>query len=115
MEPETTAARLLAALERQDADGVAATLGRWVRLLHDAGDEGGGEVRGRERVAEELLGIRMRVAGAVVQPARVNGEAGGVIRAPDGRPVAVLAVGRGRRIQELWVTTAADKLAHWQP
>jgi hypothetical protein len=86
-----------------------------VRLLHDAGDATGGAARGRAAVARALVGIRMRFPGAEVQAAQVNGAPGGVIRTIDGRVVAVLALDGGRRIREVWLTTAERKLERWQP
>lgn len=82
-------------------------------MLHDAGDATGGEARGRGEVARALVDIRMRFPAAEVRPTRVNGAPGGVIRASDGRALAVIAADGGRRIRELWVTTAQHKLESW--
>lgn len=114
MSPEATIARLLAALERSDARGVAATLSVRARMLHDAGDATGGEERGRGDVARALVGIRLRFPVGQVHPARVNGAPGGVIRTADGRVHAVIAVDGGTRIRHVWVTTAARKLGGWR-
>lgn len=114
MAREVAVAELLAALDRSDAIGVAASLGLRAHLVHDAGDATGGEARGRMRVARALIGIRMRFPDAVVRPARVNGEPGGIVRGPDGSVVAVIAAEGGSRIRSLWVTTAQRKLVRWQ-
>ncbi|HET8896762.1 MAG TPA: hypothetical protein VFN04_05790 [Protaetiibacter sp.] len=114
MSRELGVARLLAALERSDVRGVAATLSARARLLHDAGDATGGEARGRAGVARALVGIRMRFPAAEVHPARVNGAPGGVIRTIAGQVVAVIALGGSPRIRDLWVTTAEYKLERWQ-
>ena len=88
-----------------------------MRLLVDAGDETGGEVRGRSRVIRTLSTRRARHPDASLLPAHVNGGPGLVLRRCDGEVVGVLGIGTGtgvdRSIVELWLSTASGKLAHW--
>lgn len=115
MPRESPAGPLLLALERRDDVALAALLHPAVHLIVDSGDRSGGEVRGRARVTATL---RERLTGhpdISLEAVDVNGDPGLALRRRDREVTGVLAIAtdpRGR-ITELWLSTARDKLAHW--
>jgi hypothetical protein len=109
------AARLLVALERRDDLALASVLNLDARMVVDSGDESGGEVRGRMRVARVLTGLPTTHPDASFEVVHVNGRPGLALRRRNGEVVGVLAlqpVPCGT-IRELWLSTAPGKLAHW--
>jgi hypothetical protein len=109
------AARLLVALERRDDLALASVLNPDARMVVDSGDESGGEVRGRARVARSLAGLPTTHPDASFEVVHVNGRAGLALRRRSGEVIGVLAfdLGPDDAIRELWLSTARGKLAHW--
>jgi len=109
------AARLLVALEGHDDVALASVLNPDARMVVDTGDESGGEVRGRARVARALTGLPALHPDASFEVVHVNGRPGLALRRGDGEVVGVLALDLGPddTIRRLWLSTAQGKLAHW--
>ncbi|MWB98724.1 hypothetical protein [Agromyces seonyuensis] len=103
------------ALDAGDELALAALLHPDVRMLVDSGDSDGVDARGRAAVARFLLARRARRRGDVLEPVQVNGCPGLAVRRGDGLVVGVLAadVGPDGRIEAVWLSTSAPKLAHW--
>lgn len=113
MPRDDLAARLLVALEKWDDLALASVLNPDVHMLIDAGDETGAELRGRARVIRVL---RQRLAthpDASLQTVHVNGAPGLALRRHDGEVIGVLSIDATESIDELWLSTARGKLAHW--
>jgi hypothetical protein len=125
-----SAARLLSALEQRDDVALASVLHPGVRLVIDSGDATGGRFRGRARVARALRDRLTRQADASLEAVDVNGVPGLALRSRGGLVLGVLSIGvpgaaepgrvaggnadgPGARIDELWLSTAPAKLAHW--
>lgn len=107
------AARLLVALEERDDLGLASLLNPDVRMVIDAGDETGAELRGRSGVIRVL---RQRLAthpDASLDAVHVNGAPGLALRRHDGEVIGVLGITASESIDELWLSTAPRKLVHW--
>jgi RNA polymerase sigma-70 factor (ECF subfamily) len=113
------ARRFFAAAQEGDLEALEALLADDVALHGD----GGGKVpalarslHGRVRVARTLLawakaGIRM--GGARIRPAEVNGQPGALMLGPDGRLIGVMELEiAGGRIQAVHSIVNPDKLAH---
>jgi len=94
---------------------LASVLSPDARMLVDAGDETGGELRGRARVSSELRARLARHPDASFVSVHVNGEPGLALRRRDGEVIGVLglAVDSGDVIERLWLTTSSAKLSHW--
>jgi hypothetical protein len=115
---DDTAERLLVALEHRDELALAGILRPDVRLLVDAGDETGGQWRGRVRVGDILRTRLARHPTASLETVHVNGGPGLALRRDDGVVIGVLAIGvdparSDGEVGELWLSTAAAKLARW--
>ena len=115
MPRDDLAARLLVALDEWDDFALASVLNPDVRMVIDAGDETGADLRGRARVIRVL---RQRLAthpDASLHAVHVNGAPGLALRRFDGMVIGVLSIGLdlGGSIDELWLSTAPGKLAHW--
>lgn len=113
MPADDLAARLLVALEEWDDLALASVLNRGVRMVIDTGDETGAELRGRPRVIRVL---RQRLAthpDASLHAVHVNGAPGLALRRHDGEVIGVLSIDGTESIDELWLSTAPGKLAHW--
>jgi hypothetical protein len=109
------AGRLLHALDRGDDVALAAVLHPAAHLVVDTGDASGSELHGRAGVTREL---RDRLTGrgdTTLETADVNGAPGLALRRVGGDVIGVLAfeTDAGGRITELWLSTVASKLAHW--
>jgi hypothetical protein len=110
---DALAARLLVALEEWDDLALASVLNPDVRMLIDTGDETGAELRGRARVIR-VLGQRLaRHPDASLHAVHVNGAPGLALRRHDGEVIGVLSIDATQSIDELWLSTAPRKLAHW--
>lgn len=113
MPADDLAARLLVALEGRDDVALASVLNSDVRMLIDTGDETGAELRGRARVIRVL---RQRMAShpdAALHAVQVNGAPGLALRRHDGEVIGVLSIDATESIDELWLSIAPRKLAHW--
>lgn len=115
MQHDDLAARLLAALEGGDDLALASLLDPACRLLVDADDQTAGGVRGRARVIRTLRTRLTRHPDASLLTVHVNGGPGLALRRGDGEVIGVLVLGTGidGPVTELWLSTAPDKLAHW--
>ena len=115
MQRDDIAARLLLALDRRDDLVLASLLNPDARLVIDTGDHSGRELHGRARVADALRELPAQHPDAALMTARVNGGQGLALRQRDEGVIGVLAIDLdpSGSIAELWLTTAADKLAHW--
>ena len=115
MRRDDPAARLLAALGGRDDLALASVLNPDARLVVDAGDESGEEVRGRARVARSLFGLTTRHPDASFEVVHVNGCPGLALRRRTGEVVGVLALDLAPddTIRELWLSSAPGKLVHW--
>ena len=140
MRRDDPAARLLVALEGHDDVALASVLNPDARMVVDAGDESGGEVRGRARVIRALSERLSTHPDASLEAVHVNGGPGLALRRRDGEVIGVLCLEVGEvdevggvgeagkvgevgevgdvragapRVEALWLTTAPGKLAHW--
>lgn len=114
MRHDVCAARLRSALQQGDDLALASVLNPEIHLCIDAGDETGGEVRGRARVIRVLRERLANRPDAAIEAAHVNGVPGLALRGADGQVLGVLSFDLGgSTIDRLWLTTSAGKLAHW--
>jgi ketosteroid isomerase-like protein len=109
------AARLLAALERGDDLALATILSPDCSLFVDADDPTAEGVRGRARVTHALRTRLTTHPDASLRTVHVNGGPGLALRRGDGVIIGVLVLGVGDddSVVELWLSTAPEKLAHW--
>jgi len=106
--------RLLAALQSGDDLALSGCLHRDVRLVVDAGDETGCELRGRADVVRELRERLTTRPDASLLASHVNGKPGMVLCGDDHVVVGALAVdAEASGIHALWLSVAPGKLAHW--
>lgn len=113
MPRDDLAARLLVALEESDDLALASVLNPEVRMVVDAGDESGAELRGRARVMGVLRQRLARHPDASLHTVHANGAPGLALRRHDGEVIGVLSIDASDVIDELWLSMAPRKLAHW--
>ncbi|MFC5789012.1 hypothetical protein EDM22_00920 [Agromyces tardus] len=115
MPRDDVAARLIAALDQGDDVALARLLSDAVRMVVDTGDDTGGSEQGRASVIPALRTRRMRHPDASLEPVRVNGGPGLVLRRPGGEVVGVLCIGvePDGSIGDVWLSSAPGKLTRW--
>jgi RNA polymerase sigma-70 factor (ECF subfamily) len=120
-EREELADRFLDAFREGDVDGLRELLAADAAMVGDTGGRApqwGGGVFGAENVARLLVSLAAPLArvGVVVEPHRLNGEPGALLRDRDGRVLSALVLETlGGRIQTIRSVVNPDKLGHLGP
>ena len=119
---DALARRFFAAAEEGDLAGLEALLAHDVALTGDGGGKAPAlarSIHGRNHVARTLMNwfrLGLRLPGASLQAAQINGRPGGLIRDPEQRLVAVLALEMGDgEITSVRSIVNPDKLMHLGP
>lgn len=117
---ERLAAAFLFAAQTGDADQLKQLLAEDALFLSDGGGQvaaAGIPVQGRDRIIKLMLGLRSKhplPVDARAEFVLINGQAGCIVREPDGRPIQTVALefdGDGR-VRALYVVRNPDKLRH---
>jgi RNA polymerase sigma-70 factor (ECF subfamily) len=120
-EHEELAARFFDALRDGDVDGLTELLAADVQMVGDGGGKAPALARGVigadnvARVLTSILPLLVRID-ARVEPRRVNGQPGAVVRDRDGNVVGTVTLDMlGGRIQTIRAVVNPDKLGHLGP
>ena len=99
--------RMLTGLEQRDRPAIERLLGPRVRLVLDGGDSLTLRAHSRALVADALLALAWARPGARLEPSRVDGRDGAVLRRPGGAIESLLSFEvAGRRIAEVRILAA---------